>query len=108
VFLAPYTQAFSFHRPRLVIGIACRSRHCRRAALERHDHRQPVTRAHKLRSASTNPNRKEVIVMEYRKPEIVAVAEATRAIEGMKPGGFVDNNHPALPPKSAGAYLSDE
>jgi hypothetical protein len=46
--------------------------------------------------------------MEYRRPEIIAVVEATLAIEGMKPGGFVDNNHPTLPPKSTGAYLSDE
>lgn len=52
--------------------------------------------------------RKEVILMEYRRPEIIAVVEATLAIEGMKPGGFVDNNHPTLPPKSTGAYLSDE
>jgi len=46
--------------------------------------------------------------MEYRRPEIIAAVEATLAIEGMKPGGFADNNHPTLPPKSTGAYLSDE
>jgi hypothetical protein len=46
--------------------------------------------------------------MEYRRPEIIAAVEATLAIEGMKPGGFVDNNHPTLPPRSTGAYLSDE
>jgi hypothetical protein len=46
--------------------------------------------------------------MEYRKPEIVADVDATRAIEGMKPGLVADNNHPTAPPKSSGAYLSDE
>jgi hypothetical protein len=56
----------------------------------------------------TTQTRKEVILMEYRRPEIIAAVEATLAIEGMKPGGFVDNNHPTLPPKSTGAYLSDE
>jgi len=46
--------------------------------------------------------------MEYRKPEVVAVVEATLAIEGMKPGAFPDNNHPTFPPRSTGAYVSDE
>jgi len=46
--------------------------------------------------------------MEYQKPEVVRVVEATLAIEGMKPGTLVDNNHPSFPPRSAGAYLSDE
>jgi len=46
--------------------------------------------------------------MEYQKPEVVAVVEATLAIEGMKPGTLLDNNHPSFPPRSAGAYLSDE
>jgi hypothetical protein len=58
--------------------------------------------------SETTQTRKEVILMEYRRPEIIAAVEATLAIEGMKPGGFVDNNHPTLPPKSTGAYLSDE
>ena len=59
-------------------------------------------------SPETTQTRKEVILMEYRRPEIIAAVEATLAIEGMKPGGFADNNHPTLPPKSTGAYLSDE
>lgn len=46
--------------------------------------------------------------MEYRKPEVVAVVNATMAIEGIKPGKVVDNSHPHTPPKSSGAYLSDE
>jgi hypothetical protein len=46
--------------------------------------------------------------MEYRKPEVVAAVDATLAIEGMKPGLVADNNHPTAPPKSSGAYLSDE
>jgi len=47
--------------------------------------------------------------MEYRKPEIVAAVDATLAIEGMKPGLVADNNnHPTAPPRSSGAYLSDE
>ena len=46
--------------------------------------------------------------MEYQKPELVAVVEATVAIERMKPGTLLDNNHPSFPPRSAGAYLSDE
>jgi len=46
--------------------------------------------------------------MEYRKPEIVEVMNATMAIEGIKPGQVADNNHPTRPPKSSGAYLSDE
>jgi hypothetical protein len=46
--------------------------------------------------------------MEYREPEIVAVVNATTAIEGIKPGLVADNNHPTNPPKSSGAYLSDE
>lgn len=46
--------------------------------------------------------------MKYRKPEIVAVVNATMAIEGIKPGRVADNNHPSAPPKSSGAYLSDE
>jgi hypothetical protein len=46
--------------------------------------------------------------MEYKKPEVVAVVEATLAIEGMKPGTLLDNNHPSFPPRSTGAYLSDE
>jgi len=46
--------------------------------------------------------------MEYQKPEVVAVVEAAVAIEGMKPGTLLDNNHPSSPPRSAGAYLSDE
>ena len=62
----------------------------------------------KLRLPETTQTRKEVILMEYRRPEIIAAVEATLAIEGMKPGGFADNNHPTLPPKSTGAYLSDE
>jgi len=45
--------------------------------------------------------------MEYRKPEVVAV-DATLAIAGMKPGLVADNNHPTAPPRSSGAYLSDE
>jgi hypothetical protein len=46
--------------------------------------------------------------MEYGKPEIVAVVNAAMAIEGIKPGQVADNNHPTRPPKSSGAYLSDE
>ncbi len=46
--------------------------------------------------------------MGYRRPEVVAVVEATLAIEGTKPGVFAENNHPTVPPKSTGAYLSDE
>jgi len=46
--------------------------------------------------------------MEYTKPEVVAAVDATLAIEGMKPGLVADNNHPTAPPKSSGAYLSDE
>lgn len=46
--------------------------------------------------------------MEYRKPEVVAAVDARLAIEGMKPKLFADNNHPTAPPKSSGAYLSDE
>ncbi len=46
--------------------------------------------------------------MEYKKPQIVAAVQAILAIEGMKPGVYVDRNHPTLPPKSTGAYLSDE
>jgi hypothetical protein len=49
-----------------------------------------------------------VILVEYRKPEIVAILNATMAIEGIKPGQVVDNNHPTKPPRSSGAYLSDE
>jgi hypothetical protein len=46
--------------------------------------------------------------MRYKKPEIVEVANATMAIEGIKPGEVADNNHLTTPPKSGGAYLSDE
>jgi hypothetical protein len=46
--------------------------------------------------------------MEYEKPKIVAAVGATLVIEGMKPGGYADNNHPTLPPKSTSAYRSDE
>lgn len=46
--------------------------------------------------------------MEYKKPEIVEVADATMAIEGSKPGQVDDSNHPMSPPQSSGAYLSDE
>jgi hypothetical protein len=46
--------------------------------------------------------------VEYRKPEVVAVVNATMAIEGIKPGLVADNSHPTTPPKSSGAYLSDE
>jgi hypothetical protein len=46
--------------------------------------------------------------VKYRKPEIVAIVNATMAIEGIKPGQVADNNHPTTPPKSSGAYLSDE
>jgi hypothetical protein len=46
--------------------------------------------------------------MEYRKPEILAVVNATMAIAGIKPGQVADNNHPTSPPRSSGAYLSDE
>ena len=46
--------------------------------------------------------------MRYEKPELLAIAEATQVIEGMKPGFVADNNHPLTPPRSAGAYLSDE
>jgi len=46
--------------------------------------------------------------VEYRKPEVVAVVNATMAIEGIKQGQVADNNHPTPPPKSSGAYLSDE
>jgi hypothetical protein len=46
--------------------------------------------------------------MEYRKPEVIAVVEAALAIEGMKPGLVADNNHLSTPPRSTGAYLSDE
>jgi hypothetical protein len=49
-----------------------------------------------------------VNLVEYKKPQIVATAEAVLAIEGMKPGAYVDSNHPTLPPKSTSAYLSDE
>jgi hypothetical protein len=59
-------------------------------------------------STESTPTRKEVIRMEYRKPEVVAIVEATLAIEGMKPGLVADNNHPTTPPRSSGAYLSDE
>jgi hypothetical protein len=81
----------------------------RRAALL-HPHRSATVpeRCPKLRLPATPQTRKEVILMEYRRPEIIAAVEATLVIEGMKPGGFVDNNHPTLPPKSTGAYLSDE
>ncbi len=46
--------------------------------------------------------------MGYEKPELIAVVKATEAIEGMKPGLVADNNHPTTPPRSSGAYLSDE
>ena len=46
--------------------------------------------------------------VEYQKPEVVRVVEAAVAIEGMKPGTVLDNNHPSSPPRSTGAYLSDE
>jgi hypothetical protein len=46
--------------------------------------------------------------VQYQKPEVVAVVEAAVAIEGMKPGTLLDNNHPSSPPRSTGAYLSDE
>jgi hypothetical protein len=46
--------------------------------------------------------------MKYSKPEIVAIVNATIAIEGIKPGQVADNNHPTKPPRSSGAYLSDE
>jgi hypothetical protein len=43
--------------------------------------------------------------VEYRKPEVVALVNATMAIEGIKPGQVADNNHPTTPPKSAGLPL---
>jgi hypothetical protein len=46
--------------------------------------------------------------MRYEKPELIAVAKATEVIEGMKPGFVADNNHLTTPPRSTGAYLSDE
>ena len=46
--------------------------------------------------------------MEYRKPEVVAIVEATLAIDGTKPGIFAENSHPTTPPHSTGAYVSDE
>lgn len=109
MFLAPYTQAFSFNSSSFVVGVQC--------SLRRVDvrHYRSTPKRHSVEAAAPNcvlpettQTRKEVILMEYRRPEIIAADEATPAIEGMKPGGFVDNNHPTLPPKSTGAYLSDE
>jgi hypothetical protein len=51
---------------------------------------------------------KEVTQMEYSKPEVVAVVEATFAIEGTKPGVVAESSHPTVPPRSTGAYVSDE
>lgn len=109
MFLAPYTQAFCFNSSSFVAGV--------QGSLRRVDvrHYRSTPKRHSAGSAAPNcvlpettQTRKEVILMEYRRPEIIAAVEATLAIEGMKPGGFVDNNHPTLPPKSTGAYLSDE
>ena len=46
--------------------------------------------------------------MNYKKPEILAVVNAAAAIENTKPGQAADASHPNDPPKSAGAYMSDE
>lgn len=46
--------------------------------------------------------------MKYKKPEIVATVNATAAIEGTKPDGAPDAQHPKEPPMSTGAYTSDE
>jgi hypothetical protein len=47
--------------------------------------------------------------MEYRKPEIVRVASAARAIESMeKPHGTVDIDDPLNTLPSVTAYESDE
>jgi hypothetical protein len=46
--------------------------------------------------------------MKYRKPEVLAIVEATQAIAGMKIPVVADNSHPTTPPESSGAYRSDE
>jgi asparagine synthase (glutamine-hydrolysing) len=51
---------------------------------------------------------KEVKLMEYTKPEIVASAEAIVAIQGTKTGQLVDSQNINLPMQTAAAYEADE
>lgn len=46
--------------------------------------------------------------MEYKKPEIVASAEAIVAIQGTKNGQLVDSQNIHLPMQTAAAYEADE
>jgi len=45
--------------------------------------------------------------MEYSKPEIVVLAEASIAIQGVKSHGAIDRMDP-LQPRTTAAYESDE
>jgi hypothetical protein len=46
--------------------------------------------------------------MEYRKPEIIALGNAARAIQGTKGGSYQPDSNPLLLPETQHAYDADE